>query len=60
MLNPSEITLSEVCSPAQFEQENPDLFIGPEAPSMEYLVRLRRLTGWKTLAQLLKCRPGGF
>ena len=39
------ITLADVVTPAQFEQENPHLFDGEGTPSLEYLIRTRRING---------------
>ena len=38
------IGFDDICTPAQFEQENQHLF-GEGAPKMEYLMRTRRLNG---------------
>ena len=39
------ITLADLLTPAQFEQENSHLFEGEGTPSLEYLIRTRHING---------------
>ena len=44
-MNIEEVKLSDICSPGKFEQEYPNLFEGEGTPTMETLVRGRRVNG---------------
>ena len=56
----SEITLNDVCTPAVFKEEHPELFAGREASSMEYLLRLRKINGLEDAGAVIEITPRRF
>ena len=56
----SEITLNDVCTPAAFEEEHPELFAGREAASMGYLLRLRKINGLEDAGAVIEITPRRF
>jgi hypothetical protein len=44
-MNTEEIKLDDICTPSVFEKQHPNLFEGEGTPTMETLIRQRKLNG---------------